>query len=63
MNYNGLDHIALATGKIDETIRFWRYLPGTRLIAVIGETGNMQYFFERGPNLGKASVLLSKFRL
>jgi catechol 2,3-dioxygenase-like lactoylglutathione lyase family enzyme len=46
MKYNGVNHIALATGKIDETIRFWRDLLGMRLIAAIGEKGNMQYFFE-----------------
>ena len=46
MKYNGVNHIALATGKIDETIRFWRDLLGMRLIAAVGETGNMQYFFE-----------------
>lgn len=46
MKYNGVNHIALATGKIDETIRFWRDLLGMRLIAGFGEPGNMQYFFE-----------------
>jgi catechol 2,3-dioxygenase-like lactoylglutathione lyase family enzyme len=46
MKYNGVNHIALATGKIDETIRFWRDLLGMRLIIALGETGNMQYFFE-----------------
>lgn len=46
MKYNGVNHIALATGKIDETIRFWRDLLGMRMIAVLGEPGNRQYFFE-----------------
>ena len=46
MKYNGVNHIALATGKIDETIRFWRDLLGMRLIAGIAESGNMQYCFE-----------------
>jgi catechol 2,3-dioxygenase-like lactoylglutathione lyase family enzyme len=46
MKYNGVNHIALATGKIDETIRFWRDLLGMRLIAGMGEPGNRQYFFE-----------------
>ncbi len=46
MKYNGVNHIALATGKIEETIRFWRDLIGMRLISAIGEPGNMQYFFE-----------------
>jgi catechol 2,3-dioxygenase-like lactoylglutathione lyase family enzyme len=46
LKYNGVNHIALATGKIDETIRFWRDLLGMRLIAGMGEPGNMQYIFE-----------------
>ena len=46
MKYNGVNHIALATGRIDETIRFWRDLLGMRLIAGLGEQGNRQYFFE-----------------
>src|SRR4030066_2408686 len=46
MKYNGVNHIALATGRIDETIRFWRDLLGMRLIAGLGEPGNRQYFFE-----------------
>jgi catechol 2,3-dioxygenase-like lactoylglutathione lyase family enzyme len=46
MKYNGVNHIALATGRIDETIRFWRDLLGMRLIAGMGEPGNRQYFFE-----------------
>jgi catechol 2,3-dioxygenase-like lactoylglutathione lyase family enzyme len=46
MKFNGVNHIALATGKIDETIRFWRDLLGMRLIAGMGEPGNRQYFFE-----------------
>lgn len=46
MKYNGVNHIALATGQIDETIRFWRDLLGMRLIAGMGEHGNRQYFFE-----------------
>ena len=46
MKYNGVNHIALATGKIEETIRFWRDLLGLRLIAGIGESGNRQYILE-----------------
>ena len=50
MNYNGVNHIALATGNIKETVRFWRDLLGMRLIAAIGDPGNMQYFFEISEN-------------
>lgn len=46
MKYNGVNHIALATGRIEETTRFWRDLLGMRLIAGLGEEGNRQYFFE-----------------
>jgi len=46
MKFNGVNHIALATGRIDETIRFWRDLLGMRLIAGLGEPGNRQYFLE-----------------
>lgn len=46
MKYNGVNHIALATGKIDETVRFWRDLLGMRLLAVVGEPGTLQYYFE-----------------
>ena len=46
MKYNGVNHIALATGNIEETVRFWRDLLGMRLIGVMGEKGNMQYLLE-----------------
>lgn len=46
MKYNGVNHIALATGRIDETVRFWRDLLGMRLIASLGEPGNRQFFFD-----------------
>ena len=46
MKFNGVNHIALATGRIEETIRFWRDLLGMRLIASLGEPGNRQYFFD-----------------
>jgi catechol 2,3-dioxygenase-like lactoylglutathione lyase family enzyme len=46
MIFNGVNHIAFATGNIEETIRFWRDLLGMRLIGVMGEKGNMQYILE-----------------
>lgn len=46
MKYNGINHIALATGRIDETIRFWRDLLGMRMVVGMGEPDNRQYFFE-----------------
>ena len=46
MNYTGINHLALATGDLDATIRFWRDLLGMRLVAGIGEPGFRHYFFE-----------------
>jgi hypothetical protein len=36
MKFRGINHVALATGNMDRTIRFWRDLLGMRLIAGIG---------------------------
>ncbi len=46
IHYNGVNHLALATGNMDGTIRFWRDLLGMRLIAGLGKPGYRQYFFE-----------------
>ncbi len=50
INYRGINHIALATGDMDNTIRFWRDLIGMRLIAGLGDHRNRQYFFELSEN-------------
>ncbi|HET7319802.1 MAG TPA: VOC family protein, partial [Nitrospirota bacterium] len=44
--YNGVNHLAMATRDMDETIRFWRDLLGMRLIAGLGKPGYRHYFFE-----------------
>ncbi len=44
--YNGVNHLAMATGDMDTTIRFWRDLLGMRLIAGLGSPGYRHYFFE-----------------
>lgn len=44
--FNGVNHLAMATGDMDRTIRFWRDLLGMRLIAGFGQPGYRQYFFE-----------------
>ncbi len=31
--YTGINHLAMATGDMDVTIRFWRDLLGMRLVA------------------------------
>jgi catechol 2,3-dioxygenase-like lactoylglutathione lyase family enzyme len=50
VTFNGVNHLALATGNMDETIRFWRDLLGMRLIAGLGRPGYRQYFFEVSRN-------------
>jgi catechol 2,3-dioxygenase-like lactoylglutathione lyase family enzyme len=45
IRYSGVNHLALATGNMDETVRFWRDLLGMRLVAGLGRPGYRQYFF------------------
>jgi catechol 2,3-dioxygenase-like lactoylglutathione lyase family enzyme len=49
MKFNGINHLAMATGDMDATIRFWRDLLGMRLVAGLGEPGYRHYFFEISP--------------
>ena len=44
--YTGINHLAMATGDMDATIRFWRDLLGMRLVAGLGRPGYRHYFFE-----------------
>jgi len=46
VRYNGVNHLAMATGDMDKTIRFWRDLLGMRLVAGLGRPGYRHYFFE-----------------
>ena len=48
--FNGVNHLAMATGNMDETIRFWRDLLGMRLVAGLGKPGYRHYFFEISTN-------------
>jgi len=50
MHYNGINHLAMATGDIDKTIRFWRDLLGMRLVAGLGRKGYRHYFFQVSDN-------------
>ncbi|MGE4542942.1 MAG: VOC family protein [Pedobacter sp.] len=50
MKYTGVNHLAMATGDMDATIRFWRDLLGMRMVAGLGEPGFRHYFFEIAPN-------------
>ena len=44
--FNGVNHLAMATGDMDLTIRFWRDLLGMRLVAGLGQPGYRHYFFQ-----------------
>jgi catechol 2,3-dioxygenase-like lactoylglutathione lyase family enzyme len=46
VKYNGVNHLAMATGDMDCTVRFWRDLLGMRLVAELGSPGYRHYFFE-----------------
>lgn len=46
IKFNGINHLAMATGDMDKTIRFWRDLLGMRLVAGLGQPGYRHYFFE-----------------
>jgi len=45
VTFNGVNHLALATGNMETTIRFWRDLLGMRMVACLGKPGYRQYFF------------------
>ena len=45
-DYSGINHLAMVTGNMDATIRFWRDLLGMRLVAGLGNKGYRHYFFE-----------------
>ena len=46
IKFNGINHLAMATGHMDRTIKFWRDLLGMRLVAGVGRPGYRHYFFE-----------------
>jgi len=50
VRFNGINHLAMATGDMDKTIRFWRDLLGMRLVAGLGKPGYRHYFFEISEN-------------
>lgn len=49
MKFNGVNHLAMATGDMDKTILFWRDLLEMRLVAGLGQPGYRHYFFEISP--------------
>jgi len=46
IRFNGVNHLAMTTGDMDKTIRFWRDLLGMRLVAGLGQPGYRHYFFQ-----------------
>lgn len=46
IKFNGVNHLAMVTGNMDATIRYWRDLLGMRLVAGLGSDGYRHYFFE-----------------
>ncbi len=44
--FTGVNHLAMVTGDMEATIRFWRDLLGCRLVAGLGRPGQRHYFFE-----------------
>jgi catechol 2,3-dioxygenase-like lactoylglutathione lyase family enzyme len=46
VNFNGVNHLAMATGDMDKTILFWRDLLEMRLVAGLGQPGYRHYFFQ-----------------
>jgi catechol 2,3-dioxygenase-like lactoylglutathione lyase family enzyme len=50
IKFNGINHLAMATGDLDKTIRFWRDLLGMRLLVGLGQPGYRHYFFEISKN-------------
>lgn len=49
IRYAGVNHVAVVTGDMDTTIRFWRDLLCMRLVVGIGQPGYRHYFFEISP--------------
>jgi len=50
IKFKGINHLAMVTGDMDRTIRFWRDLLGMRLAAGLGRPGYRHYFFEISEN-------------
>ena len=46
VKFNGVNHLAMATGDMDKTVRFWRDLLGMKLVAGLGQPGFRHYFFQ-----------------
>jgi catechol 2,3-dioxygenase-like lactoylglutathione lyase family enzyme len=49
VRWQGVNHLALVTADMDQTVRFWHNVLGARLVATIGTPTFRHYFFETGP--------------
>jgi catechol 2,3-dioxygenase-like lactoylglutathione lyase family enzyme len=49
VHWRGVNHLALVTADMDQTVRFWHGVLGARLVATIGTSTFRHYFFETGP--------------
>lgn len=47
--FTGINHLAMVTADMDQTVRFWRDLLGMRLVVGLGHPGYRHYFFEITP--------------
>ncbi len=50
VSFNGINHLAMVTGDMVNTIRFWRDLLGMRLVAGLGRPGYRHYSFRISDN-------------
>jgi catechol 2,3-dioxygenase-like lactoylglutathione lyase family enzyme len=50
IRYSGIHHLAMATGDMDRTVRFWRDLLEMRMVLGLGKPGYRHYFFEISEN-------------
>ena len=47
-HWRGINHLALVTGDMDATVRFYHGVLGARLVATIGTPDFRHYFFDFG---------------
>src|SRR4051794_32755654 len=57
--WRGVNHLALITNDMDETVRFYHGVLGARLVAHLGTPEFRHYFFEIGP---QQSVAFFEYR-
>lgn len=48
VKFMGINHLALVTGDMDKTVRFYRDVMGMPLVATVGNRAFRHYFFDMG---------------